>query len=162
MVGRAAPDFSMPNTRGEIVNLKSLTSSGKMWAVLYFYPGAFTSGCTLEARKFQELEKDFEVANARIAGVSVDGIEKNSEFCEREGLDFYMMTDEGGKVSKAYGTSLSLPGIGTFSNRRTYIIDPDGIVRWVFVDVEGRIPQHPAEVLERLKELQSRDRLAAA
>ena len=61
---------------------------------------------------------------------------------------------QGGKVSKAYGTSLSLPGMGTFSNRRTYIIDPKKIVRWVYVDVEGRISEHPAEVLERLKELQ--------
>jgi peroxiredoxin len=44
--------------------------------------------------------------------------------------------------------------IGTFSNRQTYIIDPSKIVRWVFVDVEGRIPQHPGEVLDKLKELQ--------
>lgn len=61
---------------------------------------------------------------------------------------------KGGAVSKAYGTALSIPGFGTFSNRRTYIIDPQKIVRWVFMDVESRIPKHPSEVLEKLKELQ--------
>ena len=61
---------------------------------------------------------------------------------------------KGGTVSKAYGTSLSIPGFGTFSNRRTFIIDPQKIVRWVFVDVEGRIPKHPSDVLEKLLELQ--------
>ncbi len=95
MIGRAAPDFALPNTRGEVVDLDSLTSNGTVWAILYFYPGAFTTGCTLEARKFQELEDEFRVgANARIAGISVDGVEKNAEFCLREKLNFYMMTDE--------------------------------------------------------------------
>jgi peroxiredoxin Q/BCP len=95
LIGRAAPDFALPNTRGEVVDLDSLTSNGTVWAILYFYPGAFTTGCTLEARKFQELEDEFRVgANARIAGISVDGVEKNAEFCLREKLNFYMMTDE--------------------------------------------------------------------
>jgi len=90
-------------------------------------------------------------------GVSVDSVSKNSEFCSSEGLDFFMLTDEGGKVSKAYGTSLSIPGFGTFSNRQTYIIDPQKNVRWVFVDVESRIPRHSKEVLEKLKMLQQQD-----
>lgn len=66
----------------------------------------------------------------------------------------YQSRQKGGTVSKAYGTSLSIPGFGTFSNRRTFIIDPQKIVRWVFVDVEGHIPKHPSDVLEKLLELQ--------
>mmetsp|Transcript_21143 Transcript_21143/g.51062 ORF Transcript_21143/g.51062 Transcript_21143/m.51062 type:complete len:291 (+) Transcript_21143:80-952(+) len=162
-LGSPAPDFSLMNTRGQLVTLDTLSSSSssdekrstqRLWTVLYFYPGAFTSGCTIEARKFQEELPNFRELGAQIVGVSVDGVEKNSEFCTKEGLDFYMLTDEGGKVSKAYGSSLSIPGFGTFSNRQTYIIDPQKNVRWVFVDVESRIPKHPAEVLEKLKELQ--------
>jgi len=122
--------------------------------VLYFYPGAFTSGCTIEARKFQEDLPLFQEKNAQVVGVSVDSVTKISEFCTSEGLDFFMLSDVGGKVSKAYGTSLSIPGFGTFSNRQTYIIDPKKNVRWVFVDVESHIPKHSSEVLDKLKELQ--------
>ena len=75
------------------------------------------------------------------------------QFCSAEGLDFYMLSDTGGKVSKLYGSSLSVPGFGVFSNRQTYIIDPKGNLRWVFTDVESRIPRHSAEVLEKLREL---------
>jgi len=64
------------------------------------------------------------------------------------------LSQKGGKVSKAYGSSLSIPGFGTFSNRQTYIIDPQKNIRWVFVDVESRIPQHPSDVLAKLNELQ--------
>lgn len=160
LIGHAAPDFSLPNTRGQIINLDAITSHGSKWAILYFYPGAFTTGCTLEARKFQEVANEFEGLGARVTGVSVDGVEKNSEFCTVEKLDFYMLTDGGGAVSKLYMTSLSVPMIGTFSNRQTYIIDPSKTVRWVFVDVEGKILQHPVEVLDKLKELQQIDRRA--
>mmetsp|Transcript_20814 Transcript_20814/g.45130 ORF Transcript_20814/g.45130 Transcript_20814/m.45130 type:complete len:210 (-) Transcript_20814:298-927(-) len=151
--GSPAPEFSLINTRGKIVDLDSLTADEK-WTVLYFYPGAFTSGCTLEARKFQEELPKFQEINSQVVGVSVDSIEKNSEFCTSEALDFFMLSDVGGKVSKAYGSSLSIPGFGTFSNRQTYIIDPQKNIRWVFVDVESRIPQHPSDVLAKLNELQ--------
>lgn len=107
----------------------------------------------MEARKFQEVLASFQDLNAQVVGVSVDSVEKNSEFCKTEALDFYMLTDEGGKISKAYGSALSIPGFGTFSNRQTYIIDPEKKVRWMFTDVESHIPRHANEVLEKLKEL---------
>lgn len=152
-LGGPAPDFSLMNTRGKQVTLDALAADGK-WTVLYFYPGAFTSGCTIEARKFQEDLASYREANAQVVGVSVDSVAKNADFCSSEGLDFFMLTDEGGRVSKAYGSSLSIPGFGTFSNRQTYIIDPTKNVRWVFVDVESHITKHSGEVLDKLKMLQ--------
>ena len=121
--------------------------------MLYFYPGAFSQGCTLEARAFQRDIDQYRKLNTQIVGVSVDQPEKNAQFCSAEGLDFYMLSDTGGQVSKLYGSALSIPGFGTFSNRQTYIIDPDGNLRWVFTDVESRIPRHSGEVLEKLQEL---------
>ena len=92
-LGTPAPDFSLISSRGRTVTLDALAADGR-WTVLYFYPGAFTSGCTLEARGFQEELSNFRDAGARVVGVSVDSVEKNAEFCTREGLDFFMLTDE--------------------------------------------------------------------
>mmetsp|Transcript_29778 Transcript_29778/g.45396 ORF Transcript_29778/g.45396 Transcript_29778/m.45396 type:complete len:204 (+) Transcript_29778:65-676(+) len=153
--GAKAPDFNLPNSRGEgATSLNSLTQDGK-WTVLYFYPGAFTSGCTLEARAFQADITKYQKLNSQIVGVSVDPVEKNANFCSSEGLDFYMLSDQGGITSKAYGSAVSIPGFGTFSNRQTYIIDPKGNLRWVFTDVESHIPRHSQEVLEKIEELKS-------
>lgn len=153
--GAKAPQFELPNSRGDgVISLKKLTKSGK-WTVLYFYPGAFTSGCTLEARAFQRDIDKYRSLNAQIVGVSVDPVEKNAQFCASEGLDFYMLSDTGGRVSKLYGSALSIPGFGTFSNRQTYLVDPAGNLRWVFNDVESHIARHSTEVLEKLAELKA-------
>lgn len=153
--GAKAPDFELPNSRGEgSTSLKTLTGTGK-WTVLYFYPGAFTSGCTLEARGFQRDYEKYAKLNTQIVGVSVDAPEKNAQFCSSEGLDFYMLSDKNGQISKEYGSAISIPGFGTFSNRQTYIIDPEGNLRWVFTDVESHIPRHSEEVLEKLTELRA-------
>ena len=151
--GKRAPDFELPNSRGNgVTSLQSLTNAGK-WTVLYFYPGAFSSGCTLEARAFQNDLDEYRTLNAQIVGVSVDPVEKNAQFCSEEKLDFYMLSDKGGQISKKYGSALAIPGFGVFSNRQTYIIDPKGNLKWIFTDVENRIPKHSGEVLEKLREL---------
>ncbi len=152
LLNARAPDFSLPSSTGSQVSLASLLDS-KKYTVLYFYPGAFTSGCTLEARGFQKDSEEYAKLNAQVVGVSVDSVEKNQAFCESEGLNFFMLSDARGDVSKAYGAALSIPGLGSFSNRQTYIIDPSGNVKAIFTDVESRIPKHSAEVLEKLKEL---------
>jgi len=151
--GVRAPEFELPNSEGKTVNLDTLVAKGK-WTVLYFYPGAFTSGCTLEAKNFQSDLPEFQKLNTQVVGVSVDPVEKNANFCQKEGLDFYMLTDDGGKISKLYGSAISIPGFGSFSNRQTYIIDPKGVLSWVFVDVESRVSRHSKEVLSKLNELQ--------
>lgn len=137
-----------------MTTLDTLTKD-KKWTVLYFYPGAFTNGCTLEARNFQKDLEEYQKRNTQIVGVSVDTVEKNAQFCTAEKLDFYMLSDVDGEVSKNYGSALSVPGFGTFSNRQTYVIDPTGDLRWVFTDVESHVTRHSAEVLEKLQELQS-------
>jgi peroxiredoxin Q/BCP len=150
--GVEAPSFTLPTSRGGTKSLEDLTSTGK-WTVLYFYPGAFTSGCTLEARGFQRDIAEYQSLGTQIVGVSVDAVEKNASFCSEEKLDFYMLTDDNGIVSKKYGSALKIPGFGTFSNRQTYIIDPKGDLRWVFTDVESHVSRHSAEVLDKLKDL---------
>jgi thioredoxin-dependent peroxiredoxin len=152
--GSKAPFFELPNSRGNgLTSLDNLVKTGK-WTVLYFYPGAFTEGCTLEARGFQRDYDEYMKLNTQVVGVSVDDVKKNASFCSEEKLDFFMLSDKGGIVSKMYGSALSIPGFGTLSNRQTYLIDPKGNIQWVFTDVESRVARHSAEVLDKLAEIQ--------
>ncbi|MEW6497503.1 MAG: peroxiredoxin [Cyanobacteriota bacterium] len=145
-LNEAAPEFTLPTNTGD--GEVSLSNYRGQWVVLYFYPKDFTSGCTLEARRFQQDLPKYLQKNVQILGVSADEVESHAEFCDSEGLKFPLLSDVGGKVSKAYGS-----WIGFVSMRHTFIIDPEGILREIFLDV--RPPVHSTEVLARLAQLQS-------
>merc|ERR1711988_219312 len=150
--GTQAPLFSLPGSTGSSVSLTDLTQTGK-YTVLYFYPGDFTSGCTLEANAFQKNLDAIKALNAQVVGVSVDPVDKHVEFKKSCGLDFVLLSDEGGKVSEAYGTALDIPFLGKFSNRQTYLISPTGVVEKVFTNLNGKVSKHPEEVIAALEEL---------
>jgi thioredoxin-dependent peroxiredoxin len=141
----AAPDFSLPATTGE--GLINLADYRGQWVVLYFYPKDFTSGCTIEARRFQEDLPQYGDRNAQILGVSADSVDSHAEFCDSEGLKFPLLADENGKISKAYGSWL-----GIRSSRHSFIIDPMGQLKATFTGVNPLV--HSKEVLARLDELQ--------
>ncbi len=139
-----APEFVLPTNTGDgDIALKDYR--GK-WVVLYFYPKDFTSGCTLEARRFQQDLAEYRTRNAQVLGVSVDNIDSHAEFCDSEGLKFPLLSDTDGIVSKAYGSWL-----GAMSLRHTYLIDPEGVLRTTFLGVRPSI--HSQEILTRLDEL---------
>jgi len=146
-LNQPAPNFTLPTNSG--AGKISLSDYLGQWVVLYFYPKDFTSGCTLEARRFQQDLPKYLAKNTQILGVSADDIESHAEFCDSEGLKFPLLADVDGKVSKAYGSWINF-----ISMRHSFIIDPDGILREVFLGVNPAI--HSAEVLARLDELQSR------
>jgi len=140
-----APDFALPtNTSGNTIRLGDYRGR---WVVLYFYPKDFTSGCTLEAQRFQQDIEQFHAHNAEVIGVSADSVESHADFCDSEGLTFPLLSDPDGRVSKAYGSWL-----GFVSLRHSFIIDPEGILRERYVKVNPAI--HSKEVLARLEELQ--------
>jgi thioredoxin-dependent peroxiredoxin len=114
------------------------------WLVLYFYPKDFTSGCTLEARGFQQDLAAFQAESAAVIGVSADDPEAHASFCGSEGLVFPLLSDPGGTVSRRYGS-----WIPPYSQRHTFLIDPKGILRqsWTAVRPSG----HSREVLAELQ-----------
>ncbi len=118
------------------------------WLALYFYPKDFTSGCTLEARGFQRDLEQFHQLAAEVVGISADDVTEHASFCDSEGLVFPLLSDPGGAVSQRYGSWLA-----PFSQRHTFLIDPDGVLRarWVAVRPLG----HSREVLEELNRLQA-------
>jgi peroxiredoxin Q/BCP len=145
-IDRPAPDFILPTNTGS--GQVSLGDYRGKWLVLYFYPKDFTSGCTLEARRFQQDLPQYLERNTQILGVSADSIDSHAKFCDSEGLRFPLLADEKGTVSKAYGSWL-----GIASLRHTFIINPEGVLKEIFLGVNPTI--HSQEVLARLLELQS-------
>jgi thioredoxin-dependent peroxiredoxin len=143
-INQPAPEFILSTNIGDgEISLKDYLGQ---WVVLYFYPQDFTSGCTIEARRFQQDIAEYKARNAQILGVSVDDVDSHQQFCDSEGLKFPLLADTNGSVSKAYGSWL-----GAMSLRHTYLIDPQGILRETFLGVRPSI--HSQEVLARLDEL---------
>jgi peroxiredoxin Q/BCP len=146
--GTQAPDFTLKNQEGRPVSLHDY--KGK-WVVLYFYPKDRTQGCTIEAHNFQRDIAQYDAKNAVILGVSVDTVESHQEWCAKDGMTFKMLADDGKEVTTKYGT-LRDYGKMQAANRNTFLIDPHGVIRRVFVNVKP--DPHSAEVLAALAEFQ--------
>ena len=131
-VGQSAPTFTLPSQTGEAISLDSYR--GK-WVVLYFYPKDMTTGCTIEAHKFQDALPQFDAKNAVILGVSVDTVDSHKQFCTKDSLTFHLLADPDHKVVSAYGSLGGFAGI-TIANRNTFLIDPHGKIaqEWVKVN----------------------------
>ena len=148
-VGVNAPAFTLNSQEGTAV---SLTSNKGKWVVLYFYPKDFTSGCTVEAHNFQRDLAKYEKANAVILGVSLDSVESHKGFCTKEGLTFKLLSDPDAAVTKSYGSVTSREG-KEYAARNTFLIDPEGVVRKVYVKVSPA--SHSDDVLVDLALLQA-------
>ncbi len=147
-----APLFSLPATReGERMSLESF--KGK-WLVLYFYPKDDTPGCTTEACSLRDARDDLTDLGAEVVGISKDEPESHHKFKLKFNLNFTLLSDESGRTIEAYGAwgpkMFGKVGI----QRKTFLIDPQGIVQKVYgrVTPEG----HGNKVVEDLRELQKR------
>jgi thioredoxin-dependent peroxiredoxin len=146
-VGEPAPEFTLVDGDGREVSLED--QRGK-WVVLYFYPKNFTSGCTIEAQEFQRDLAKYEAAGAVVLGVSVDSPESHKSFCEKEGLDLTLLSDQDAAVSLRYGSVIEYEG-QKLSARNTFLIDPAGRLVRIFEKVKP--VGHSSEVLAALAEL---------
>ncbi len=146
--GTPAPDFTLNSQDGKPLSLRDLRGQ---WVVLYFYPKDFTSGCTIEAHNFQRDLRQFEQKNAIILGVSVQDDVTHQKFCAKEGLSFKLLADTKHEVSSSYDSLVNL-GVAKLSARHTFLIDPEGIVRKTYLNVNAE--KHSAEVLADLAQLQ--------
>ena len=149
-VGGAAADFTLASQEGATVSLKDYRGS---WVVLYFYPKDQTPGCTREAHNFQVDQAKYAERHAVVLGVSVDSVDSHKKFCTKEGLNFKLLADTDGKVSKAYG-SLTNFGVVKFAARHTFLIDPSGKVAKAYTSVDPA--RHNEEVLAALDQMQRR------
>jgi thioredoxin-dependent peroxiredoxin len=142
--GSAAPDFTLPATGGGPVTLSGLRGRT---VVLYFYPKDETPGCTREACDFRDRFGELRQAGVVVLGISTQSLASHGRFTVKEHLPFPLLADPAGRVAALYGVPVhSLPGLGRFTERVTFVIDHSGqIVRtWPKVSVTG----HVEEVLQ--------------
>ncbi len=147
-VGQPAPDFTLTSQDGNQVSLSQFKGH---WVVLYFYPKDFTSGCTMEAHKFQDDQDKYKQLDAAIVGVSVDTADSHKQFCTKEGLTFKLLADPSGKVPAQYDSVMQHEGT-TYAARHTFLIDPSGKIVKAYMQVDPK--NHSDEVLADLKTLE--------
>lgn len=145
IVGKAAPDFKLPDQNGDMHSLKQYRGQ---WVVLYFYPKDDTPGCTVEACSFRDNFSALKKLDAAVLGVSTDPAKKHAKFAEKYELPFTLLADEEKKVVGLYGVwgkkkFMGREYMGT--NRVSFLIDPKGKIAKKYDPVKPA--EHVAEVL---------------
>ncbi len=120
-IGDLAPDFTLPDQAGTERTLSSLLVNGP--AVLFFYPAAMTKGCTKESCHFRDLATEFAAVDAQRIGISMDTVERQSEFDSKHGLDYPLLADIKGVVAQQYGVKRQLDFLKV--KRTTFVIGRD-------------------------------------
>ena len=143
--GDPAPAFSAPATNGRTLQLSDF--KGK-WLVLYFFPKAFTPGCTAQACGLRDGMATLTAANAVVLGVSLDELDIAKKFKAEHNLPFELLSDAKKDIAKAYGV---LGIMELFAIRRTFIIAPDGTIAEIINKVDTN--DHAAQVKRALDRL---------
>jgi peroxiredoxin (alkyl hydroperoxide reductase subunit C) len=148
-VGDTAPEFTAQASQGgEMFSFSLADALKKGPVVLYFFPAAFTSGCTIEAHEFADAADDYKKLGATLIGVTSGNIDRLTEFSTSEcRKKFPVAADPNAKVAGEYHSTLAIyPG---HSDRTSYVIAPDDKV--IFVYSELKPDQHVAKTLEAVK-----------
>lgn len=134
-VGAKAPDFELQGAlAGKPLTFSLQQALQKGPVVLYFFPAAFSAGCTIEAHDFAEATDDFKKMGATVIGVTAGNTEQISDFSKLECRDkFAVAADPGAKVAAEYKTLMQIKG-KTLSDRTSYVIAPDGNILLSYTD----------------------------
>jgi thioredoxin-dependent peroxiredoxin len=144
--GDLAPDFTLPDQNGVDQTLSALLANGPV--VLFFYPAAMTSGCTKESCSFRDLGAEFKALDAQRIGISMDSVERQSLFTQKNQLDYPLLADVNGNVAKEFGVKRSLDFLKV--KRSTFVIGRDRRVIDV-INSEINMNAHAERALQALK-----------
>jgi peroxiredoxin len=134
-VGDAAPNFTTQASLGGKEFTFSLSDSLKKGpVVLYFYPAAFTKGCTIEAHDFAEAVEQYSALGATVIGISHDNIATLDKFSVSECRSkFAVAADTDQSIMKSYDAILAIKP--EYANRTSYVISPAGKIIYTFTDL---------------------------
>ena len=155
-IGDIAPDFAMPDTQLKPVHLKEFHGRN---IILVFFVSAFTSTCTKEACAFRDSTDRLVDLKAQVIGISVNDPFSNKVFAEKNRLAFPLLSDYNRKVIKAYGVeSPDFAGLKGFTvaRRSIFILDKEGIVRYVWIAGNSEIEPDYNKIEQFLQELELR------
>ena len=144
--GSPFPSFSLQNQDGNLITNSALAGQK---TVVYFYPKDDTSGCTVEACGFQE--KLPNIPNAKVIGVSPDGVKSHRKFADKFSLSFDLLADTDHALAEACGVWVEKSMYGKKYmgiERTTFVIDENGVVTKVFTKVKPA--GHAEEVIAAL------------
>jgi peroxiredoxin len=149
-VGAAAADFITQAAQGGVEFKFSLAQTLKKGpVVLYFYPKAFTSGCTIEAHNFAEATPKFNALGATVVGISNDDIETLKKFSVEACRDkFAVAADSGARIMKQYDAALWIKP--DMADRISYVISPQGKVIYAFSSLSP--DQHVENTLKAVEQ----------
>lgn len=136
-VGTDAPNFTVKDTNGNTVSLSDF--AGKT-VVLYFYPKDDTPGCTKQACSFRDAQTEYQGKDIVVLGVSTDDEASHQLFTQKYNLNFPLLADVDGVLSKAY----DVDG-GGYAKRVTYVINPEGKI--AVVDAKVNTATHAQDIL---------------
>ncbi|MGL4605093.1 MAG: peroxiredoxin [Iodobacter sp.] len=151
-VGDIAPDFILSDAQMDNVQLALLR--GQHHVVLYFFNKDHTPGGITEAVEFSDRAAAFRQYDTVILGVSLDDCLAHEQFQEEQGIEFDLLADPEGEVSRLYHALHEWEAHGVVRygiDRSTFVIDKDGVIRHAFYHV---VPKgHAAEILKLVKQL---------
>jgi thioredoxin-dependent peroxiredoxin len=141
-IGDAIPAVAATDQDGKLVHLAEVASSG--YTLVYFYPKAMTPGCTAQACSLRDAYADLQSKGVKVFGVSLDTVEAQRKFREKEHLPFVLLSDREKKVTSAFGVPLLLNSLAA---RQAYLFK-DGKLVWM--DTHASTDKQARDVLEVL------------
>ncbi len=148
-VGDTAPEFTAQASQaGKQFPFNMAEALKKGPVVLYFFPAAFTKGCTIEAHEFADASDEYKKLGATLIGVTAGNIDRLTEFSVSECRSkFPVAADPDAKIAKSYNSMLAIyPG---HSDRTSYVIAPDDKVLFVYSNLDP--DQHVTKTLDAVK-----------
>lgn len=144
--GASAPSFTTQASLGGKEFTFSLADALKGGpVVLYFYPKAFTSGCTVEAHMFAEAMDEFKSLDTTVIGISKDNIKTLNKFSVEACQNKFPVGADDGKIIKAYDANL----LFSYANRTSFVIAPDGTIIYSYTAMDP--DEHVANTMNAVK-----------
>ena len=151
LIGKAAPAFALLDDKGKKRSLKDF--KGEKNVILYFYPKAMTPGCTVQAQGLRDVKRKLSTLKTVALGVSPDSVERLEKFCDKEELNFPLLSDADHKIAEKYHVWGKKKNYGREYMgimRTTFIIGKDGKVKHVMPKVKTKT--HHEDVIAWIEE----------